>query len=90
MDVCHRQMNTLLKKKICLNSLLCVYACVTHNECGVVLAAHGLVQGGDAVFCSEVQMTAAALQHLDKFRASLQLHRQRQRAFYTMKAQKCK
>lgn len=33
----------------------------THYKGRVVLAAHGLVQGGDAVLCSEIQMRSSIL-----------------------------
>lgn len=49
----------------------------TYYKGRVVLAAHGLVQGGDAVLRSEIQMRASILQHFDEVRASLQLCRQR-------------
>lgn len=49
----------------------------THYKGRVVLAAHGLVQGGDAVLRPEIQMRASVLEHFDEVRASLQLCRQR-------------
>lgn len=49
----------------------------THYECCVVLAPHGLVQGGDAILCPEVQMRTSTLQHLDDVGAALQLSCQR-------------
>lgn len=43
----------------------------------MVLAPHGLVQGGDAILCPEVQMRTSTLQHLDDVGAALQLSCQR-------------
>lgn len=67
------------KKKVLSNESASCYW--THNECCVVLAPHGLVQGRDAILCSEVQVCASTLQHLDDVSAALQLSRQRHRTF---------
>lgn len=63
------------------------YDCVpyTHYKCCMVLAAHGLVQGSDAIFCSEVQMRSSTLQHLDELCTAFQLCCQRQRTFCKIK-----
>lgn len=49
----------------------------TYYKGRVVLAAHGLVQGGDAVLCPEIHMRSSVLQHFDEVRTSLQLSCQR-------------
>lgn len=58
----------------------------THYKCCVVLAAHSLVQGCNAIFCSEVQMCPSIFQHFDELCTTLQLCSQRKWTFCKIKS----
>lgn len=56
-----------------MSQLVYVSEHYTYYERCVVLAAHGLVQGCNAILCSEVQMCPSTFQHFDELCTSFQL-----------------